>query len=36
MFDESVLEDGEVICPNCGARLEFDLSDLANAKDEEE
>ena len=35
-FDESVLEDGEVICPNCGARLEFDLSDLANAKDEEE
>ena len=36
VFDESVLEDGEVICPNCGARLEFDLSDLANAKDEEE
>ena len=37
VFDESVLEDGEVICPNCGERLEFDLSDLANAtaKDEE-
>ena len=37
IFDESVLEDGEVICPNCGAKLEFDLSDLANAtaKDEE-
>ena len=38
IFDESVLEDGEVICPNCGAKLEFDLSDLANAtaKDDEE
>ena len=21
-FDESVLEDGEVICPNCGARMD--------------
>ena len=31
IFDESVLEDGEVICPNCGAKLEFDLSDLAKA-----
>ena len=30
-FDESVLEDGEVVCPNCGTKLEFDLSDLANA-----
>lgn len=30
-FDETVLEDGEVVCPNCGAKLEFDLSDLANA-----
>lgn len=28
-FDESVLEDGEVICPNCGEKLEFDLSDLS-------
>ncbi|MBQ2062297.1 MAG: hypothetical protein II458_06435, partial [Oscillospiraceae bacterium] len=38
IFDESVLEDGEVICPNCGAKLEFDLSDLANAtaKDEDD
>ena len=27
-FDESVLEDGEVICPNCGEKLEFDLDDL--------
>ena len=30
-FDEPVLEDGEVVCPNCGTKLEFDLSDLANA-----
>lgn len=38
IFDETVLEDGEVLCPNCGAKLEFDLSDLANAtaKDDEE
>ena len=35
-FDETVLEDGEVTCPNCGAKLEFDLSDLANAKDSED
>ena len=27
-FDESVLEDGQVICPNCGEKLEFDLDDL--------
>ena len=26
-FDESVLEDGEVICPNCGEKLEFDLEE---------
>ena len=36
IFDESVLEDGEVVCPNCGAKLEFDLSDLANATGAEE
>ena len=36
VFDESVLEDGEVICPNCGAQLEFDLSDLANATADED
>lgn len=36
VFDESVLEDGEVICPNCGAKLEFDLSDLANATADED
>ena len=34
-FDETVLEDGNLVCPNCGAKLEFDLSDLANAKDED-
>ena len=27
-FNESILEDGEVICPNCGEKLEFDLSDV--------
>ena len=35
-FDESVLEDGEVICPNCGAKLEFDLSDLVNDDENED
>ena len=29
-------EDGEVICPNCGEKLEFDLSDLADAEDEDQ
>ena len=33
-FDESILEDGEVVCPNGGTKLEFDLSDLANALNE--
>ena len=33
-FDESVLEDGEVLCPNCGERLEFDLED-EDKEDEE-
>ena len=35
-FDETVLEDGEVVCPNCGTKLEFDLSDLANALNDDE
>ena len=35
-FDETVLEDGEVVCPNCGEKLEFDLSDLAAASEDEE
>ena len=29
-------EDGEVVCPNCGAKLEFDLSDLAAAAEDSE
>ena len=33
-FDDTMLEDGEIECPNCGAKLEFDLSDLANAVEE--
>ena len=36
VFDETVLEDGEVVCPNCGAKLEFDLSDLAAAAEDGE
>ena len=37
-FDESVLEDGEVICPNCGEKLEFNLEELdeEGGEDEEE
>lgn len=35
-FDETVLEDGEVVCPNCGEKLEFDLSDLAAESEDEE
>ncbi len=35
-FDDTMLEDGEIICPNCGAKLEFDLSDLANATEEDQ
>ena len=27
-FDESILNDGEVICPNCGEKLEFDLDSI--------
>ena len=34
-FDDTMLGDGEIICPNCGAKLEFDLSDLADAADED-
>ena len=35
-FDDTMLEDGEIECPNCGAKLEFDLSDLANAAEEDQ
>lgn len=27
-FDDSILDEGEVICPNCGEKLEFDVSDV--------
>ena len=30
------LEDGEVVCPNCGTKLEFDLSDLADSDEDDE
>jgi len=35
-FDDTMLEDGEIECPNCGAKLEFDLSNLANAAEEDD
>lgn len=34
-FDESVLEDGGVICPNCGEKLEFDLAAGSEGAEEE-
>ena len=33
-FDEDYLEDGVIVCPNCGARLEFDASDFESGDDE--
>ena len=33
-FDESVLEDGEVICTNCGEKQEFDMSSLEEDTDD--
>ena len=30
------LEDGEVICPNCGEKLEFDLTSLDEESGEDE
>ncbi len=35
-FDESVLADGGVICPNCGEKLEFDLDSLEEDEDGED
>ena len=35
-FDDSILEDGEVICPNCGEKLEFDLISLDEESGEDE
>ena len=35
-FDDSVLEDGKVECPNCGATLEFDPEDLVEDEEEDD
>ena len=35
-FDDSVLEDGKVECPNCGATLEFDPEDLVEDEEKED
>ncbi len=35
-FDESILADGQVICPNCGEKLEFDLGGLEDDEDDED
>ena len=35
-FDDSVLEDGKVECPNCGATLEFDPADLAEDEEKDD
>lgn len=34
-FDETYLEDGTVVCPNCGATLEFDVADIDAGEDDE-
>ena len=34
-FDETILEEGEVICPNCGEKLEFELEEEPEDGDEE-
>ena len=31
-FDDSVLESGEVVCPGCGTKLNFDLSSLEESE----
>ena len=35
-FDESVLEEGEIVCPNCGRKLEFDLEAPEDASEDDE
>ena len=35
-FDDSVLEDGKVECPNCGATLEFDHEDLVEDEEKDD
>jgi hypothetical protein len=33
-LNEQMLEDGELDCPNCGEKLEFDLEDVADDSEE--
>ena len=35
-FDDSVLEDGKVECPTCGATLEFDPEDLVEDEEKDD
>ena len=35
-FDDTMLEDGEIICPNCGATLEFDPEDLVEDEEKDD
>ena len=35
-FDDTMLEDGEVECPNCGATLEFDPEDLVEDEEKDD
>ncbi|MBR4211988.1 MAG: hypothetical protein IKR84_06345 [Oscillibacter sp.] len=32
-FDEDALDEGEIVCPNCGRKLEFDLADAPGDED---
>ena len=34
-FDEETLEEGSIVCPNCGETLEFSLDDEDEDEDEE-
>lgn len=33
VVDFDVIADGEILCPNCGEKLEFDLSELEEEED---
>ena len=35
-FDEDYLQDGAIVCPNCGARLEFDAADFDKEDDKKD
>ncbi len=34
--DYDVISSGEIVCPNCGEKLEFDLSDLDDEDEDDE